>query len=116
MRILIVDDEVDIAETLRDLLELLGHDVEIAFDGAEALQKLEVTVPDVVLSDAMMPVLSGPELITRLRERPQLAHVPVILMSAALRGEEAAKLGARFLRKPFDVRQLTPILDELQRK
>jgi DNA-binding response OmpR family regulator len=114
MRVLIVDDEVDIAETLGDLLALIGYEVDVAFDGATALQKAEAVTPDVIVSDSMMPLLSGPELVAQLRERPQLAQIPVILMSAALRAEEAAKLGARFLRKPFDIKQLTALIEELR--
>jgi CheY-like chemotaxis protein len=115
MRLLIVDDEVDIAETLRDLLELLGYEVDLAFDGADALHKAEQTTPDVILTDAMMPLVTGPELVAHLRQRPALAQIPVILMSAALRAEEAAQLGAWFLRKPFEVRELRAIIDELRR-
>lgn len=115
MRICVVDDEVDIAETLRDLLEVLGHEVDVAFDGAAALEKIEELVPDLIVSDAMMPVMNGPELIAEVRRRPRLERIPVILMSGSLRVDEAERLGVPFLRKPFNLRQLTAALEGLRR-
>jgi CheY-like chemotaxis protein len=94
---------------------VLGHVVEIAFDGAAALEKIEELIPDLIVSDAMMPVMNGPELIAEVRRRPRLERIPVILMSGSLRTEEARRLGVPLLRKPFDLRQLTAALDGLRR-
>ncbi|HEX9954899.1 MAG TPA: PAS domain S-box protein [Allosphingosinicella sp.] len=72
-RALVVDDEPDIAETIRELLEREGFDVTVASDGAAALMALDRDDFDVVLSDLRMPGVSGPEMYARVREiRPQL--------------------------------------------
>jgi CheY-like chemotaxis protein len=68
-----VDDEPDIAATIRELLEREGFDVTVASDGAAALMALDRDDFDVVLSDLRMPGVSGPEMYARVREiRPQL--------------------------------------------
>jgi PAS domain S-box-containing protein len=72
-RALVVDDEADIAETIRELLEREGFDVTVASDGASALMAIDRGEFDVVLSDLRMPGVSGPEMYARVREtRPQL--------------------------------------------
>lgn len=81
-RILIVEDEVDLAELLRDLFELRGYRVSLAFDGREGLAKAVSERPDVVLTDVMMPHLDGVEMIARLRRNPDTRHIPVVAMSA----------------------------------
>jgi PAS domain S-box-containing protein len=71
LKILLVDDELDIAQTLADLLEPEGHQIDIAADGAVALKKLHKTAFDVIISDLRMPVLDGPGLYEALgRELP----------------------------------------------
>jgi PAS domain S-box-containing protein len=73
LRALVVDDEADIADTIRELLEREGFDVTVASDGAAALMALDRDDFDVVLSDLRMPGVSGPEMYERVREiRPQL--------------------------------------------
>jgi signal transduction histidine kinase len=68
-RVLVVDDNVDAAESLADLLRLDGHAVEVAFDGPSALTKLETTSPDVILCDIGMPGMSGYDLAKTIRAR-----------------------------------------------
>lgn len=102
-RILIVDDEQDILEILQMILEMEGHAVDTASTGQQAIDKMSAVVPDLVLSDVMMPVMNGIELLQRLKAHPQHRAIPVILTSAgtidagALRGSDA------FLRKPVDL-------------
>ncbi len=71
LRILLVDDEVEIAQTLADLLEPNGHEVDLAINGAVALDKLHKSNYDVIISDLRMPVMDGPALYNALeRELP----------------------------------------------
>jgi two-component system alkaline phosphatase synthesis response regulator PhoP len=58
-RLLLVDDESDIVDTLRELLEQIGYVVEVAYDGEEGLRKFEANPPDLVLTDIMMPTMTG---------------------------------------------------------
>lgn len=69
LRILLVDDEIELAQTLADLLEPLGHDIDLAANGAIAFEKIEKTGCDVIISDLRMPVLDGPGLYAALAEK-----------------------------------------------
>ena len=102
---LVVDDEADIAETIRELLEREGFDVTVVSDGAAALMALDHGDFDIVLSDLRMPGVSGPEMFERLREiRPQLlsriAFVTGDTLGASM-DEFLRTSGRPVLEKPF---------------
>jgi DNA-binding response OmpR family regulator len=105
--VLVVDDEVDLNNLIRDQLVAEGHTVDQAFTGAEALEAVEKQVPDVVVLDWMLPDLDGLTVCRRLRQN----HVmPIIMLTA--RGEEidrvlGLEVGADdYLTKPFSMREL----------
>ncbi len=106
-RILVVDDEPLITDSLRYSLQREGFEVSVAHDGAEALRAAEADQPDLVVLDAIMPKMGGLEVCRRLRA---VSAVPVIMLTA--RGEEADRvagleLGADdYLAKPFSFREL----------
>jgi CheY-like chemotaxis protein len=116
--LLIVDDEFALVETLKDFLEDAGYRVETAGNGQEGLEAMKRSRPDLVLTDLMMPIMSGKEMISAMRGDPQLASIPVILMSAARRqiamtpGEEFPEFSV-FLRKPFVLQALMDALINL---
>ena len=105
--ILIVDDEISIMKFLRANLETKGYKVRAAMDGAEALQAIEMELPDLVILDIVMPKMDGFEVCQRLREWSQ---IPIIMLSA--RGDEQGKvkcldLGADdYMTKPFGASEL----------
>jgi CheY-like chemotaxis protein len=99
--ILIVDDEIDIAETLQSFLELNGYRVIIAFDGQEALHKVLEQKPDLIITDMMMPRMDGAELIEKIRATPAIKDTRIITMSANQWPHELP-----FFRKPFSPRDL----------
>lgn len=96
--ILVVEDEVDSAEALRILLDLHGYRVLVASNGREGFEAAIANQPDLVLTDVMMPIMDGRELIERMRVHPATRGIPIVAMSAA-----AELDGLRVLRKPFDV-------------
>ena len=108
MRVLVVDDERNIRESLQRLLELEGIDCATASDGAEAVELLKAESFDVIVTDLRMPVMGGQELLERIRDEGQRS--PVIMISAL--GEihdavKALKTGAvDYLIKPFDPDEL----------
>lgn len=109
IRILIADDNADMREYL---VRLLGESwaVEAVADGAEALASAKAKVPDLVLSDIMMPVMDGVALLRELRADPQTREIPVVLVSARA-GEETLLEGLDtgaddYLVKPFSAREL----------
>jgi len=107
IRILIVDDELSIIKFLRATLKAENYEVLTAMDGAEALQNIEMELPDLVILDIMMPKIDGFEVCRRLREWSQ---IPIIMLSA--RGDEGDKvkcleLGADdYITKPFGASEL----------
>lgn len=108
--VLIVDDEPDVLFLLRLTLEHGGYQVEEAPHGGAALELIERLRPDVVITDLMMPVVDGRELIQRLRREAETATLPIMLLSAS----PDARSGAdRVIRKPFDPRQLMSAIKEL---
>ncbi|GMV43804.1 MAG: hypothetical protein AMXMBFR64_55200 [Myxococcales bacterium] len=81
-RILVVEDSPTQAQSLQILLEDAGFQVDLAPDGAVALERLESSIPDLVLSDVVMPELGGHELCRRIRADPRLREIPVILLTS----------------------------------
>jgi len=79
--VLVVDDTPSSLGMLCDTLEGEGYSVLVARDGEAALQRLELTVPDAILMDAVMPGLSGFETCRQIKSNPALAHIPVIFMT-----------------------------------
>jgi DNA-binding response OmpR family regulator len=79
---LVVDDQADCADTLRLLLELAGHDVRVAYDGAIGLDIARVYKPQVIFSDIEMPWMDGAQFATLLRQLPDLAGVIIVAVSA----------------------------------
>jgi putative two-component system response regulator len=109
--ILIAEDNSDIIEVMRDVLETEGYRVTCAPNGREALTAFEHEVPDLIVSDVMMPQLDGFGLLQAVRGHPAGAAVPFLFLSArteAAATAQARRLGADdFLFKPFDADDLT---------
>ena len=108
-RVLVADDNADMRDYLARLLRR-RYDVTAVGDGAAALAAVEKAPPELVLTDVMMPVLDGFELLARAARRPGTRGIPVILLSARA-GEEARVEGLRtgaddYLVKPFSAREL----------
>jgi CheY-like chemotaxis protein len=80
-RILVVDDEPDLRFILRRIFEKAGHEVADAGHGAEALECVRGSPPELVVTDMMMPVMDGRELIRRLRADPATAHIPILAVT-----------------------------------
>jgi CheY-like chemotaxis protein len=113
-RILIVDDELSIVETLSEIVSLEGYDVASAANGMLALAEVRANRPALILLDYMMPVMDGVQLLQRLRADAELKSLPVIMMTAAPLGiPESEKRWDELLLKPFDVAELTRALHRL---
>jgi two-component system response regulator MprA len=111
-RILVVDDEPRVAGLLRDALVELGYGAEIALNGPDALARILVYEPDIVLLDVLMPGMSGVEVLERLRcDHPAVA----VIMVTANQDEAAARaMLARgafdYVPKPFDLRVIERVV------
>src|ERR1700679_2030826 len=106
MRILIVDDEPQIARVLRASLQSNGHEVKVARDGADALEQFRKVEPDLVITDLAMPGMDGIELTKEIRQSSQ---VPIIVLS--VRNNDASKVAALdegaddYITKPFSIQE-----------
>jgi len=103
-RVLVVDDEPMVRETLGQVLADEGYVVDLAVDGEAALELVHAARPDAILLDLMMPGMNGRQFLKALRDEPAYAAVPVLLMTA-VHGLEVnlATLGAsEVVEKPFD--------------
>jgi CheY-like chemotaxis protein len=116
MTVLVIEDDFDLRDALVPVLEYDGHRVVSAANGQEALDRLQTMAnpPSVILLDLMMPVMDGEQFRTEQLRDPNLASIPVVVMSAHSRAEErAARMGAAgCLVKPIDIDTL---LGELRR-
>lgn len=106
--VLIVDDEFGLADIAAGLLADAGFDVAIAINGKLGLASLAARRADLVITDLMMPVMDGPEMIRHIRADPALATIPTILMTALPEaiptGDDA--LHDAVLVKPFSLKEL----------
>ena len=115
MKILIVDDEVHVANVLAESVRLQGHEAVVAISGEEGLALLDQQRPDAVFLDLVMPQMSGLEVLRRIRETyPTLPVIAITGHASAAQIEEAKRLGATdCVVKPFVLNQLNQALGKL---
>jgi CheY-like chemotaxis protein len=106
--VLVVDDEPTISELVTVLLESDGYHVKTAWNGQDALDQLESWQPDLIILDMLMPVMDGAAFLAAQQANPRLRAIPVIGMSASLRGRPIGDgLATRvMLSKPFRIDDL----------
>lgn len=103
-RILVVDDEFDVSQTLAAVLEAQGYQVDIRENGNEALDYLKEKRPDLLLLDLMMPFRSGLEVLREMRGSDKMRTIPVVLMCVVQPTALHRELGySAVLRKPFSI-------------
>jgi CheY-like chemotaxis protein len=115
-RILVVEDDDDIRDTLRDVLVSEGYDVDVAKDGAEALARLQAGEhATLILLDMMMPRMDGETFMAALRGRPELAGIRVVVISGNARARDRADALAAeaCLVKPFELEDLLGVVQRL---
>ena len=114
-KIMIVEDDEELQELYLTMLEEVDCQIVQAFDGVEAMQKLEETRPDVMLLDIILDEMMGDELYMRIKQDPRYAEIPIIIVSV-LPVERCQRLldmdsGTVFLRKPFQRQQLVDAME-----
>ena len=108
--ILTVDDEPDVLFLLRVIFERAGHRVMEAAHGEAALDAIQVERPDVIVTDLMMPVMDGRELLENLKGDPKTASIPVVMLTANPNGALGADL---IMRKPFSNTEIVQQVESL---
>ena len=110
--ILVVDDERDVAEFMRDLLEDNGYGVTVAYDGVEAMEKIRERKPDLILLDLQMPEETGTGLYRKLHTRSDLKHIPVIVVSGLAGRNIAVSKSVTVIDKPPEEKE---VLEEVRK-
>ncbi len=116
-RVLIVDDNADLRSYLSAILTQAGYEVAIARNGAEGFTVAKSAIPDLIVTDLMMPLVSGLDMIRMIRENIKLRGIPIILLTARADEDtrvEGVTLGADiYLSKPFSDRELVAVVRNL---
>jgi CheY-like chemotaxis protein len=115
-KLLLVEDEPALRETLKEILELNDFEVAVASSGLEALEAINARIPDLIVSDIMMPGITGFDLIKKVHEQPKLAEIPFIFLSALASREDQNKgldAGAKgYITKPFKSAELITLIKQ----
>jgi CheY-like chemotaxis protein len=106
-RVLVVDDQRDLADSIALLIEALGHRAQAVYDGFEALAASRMHVPDLMFVDIGMPAMTGYELARAIRRDPQLSDVRLVALTGYGREEDRA----RVLEAGFDLHLTKPVAD-----
>lgn len=116
-RILLIDDEKDLAGVVTLRLETAGYEVVVAYDGQEGIQKARKEKPDLIISDLMLPKIDGYKICRMLKFDEKYRNIPIILFTAKAQ-EEDIKLGKEvgadaYIAKPFEPQVLLDKIKEL---
>jgi DNA-binding response OmpR family regulator len=109
-KILVVDDEVDLVETIRFPLEMEGFNVLVSYNGEDALSQARKENPDLILLDLMLPKLDGYKVCRLLKFDERYKHIPILMLTAKTQ-EKDKQLGKEtganeYITKPFDIDEL----------
>lgn len=120
-KILIVDDEKDLVETVVFQLEQSGYEVISAYDGPEGLEKAKKEKPDLIILDIMMPKMSGDDVARVLKDDEETRDIPILFLTCLAKGvgdmqKPYMSGGNIFLAKPFDVEELLKAIEEILKK
>src|SRR5215831_619689 len=110
--ILIVEDDQDVSQIIKDVIEGQGYRAIVVSNGRDALGVLEEERPALMLIDLFMPVMSGAELLKAIKRNPQLADIPRVIMTAANDQMIGVREDLSVLYKPVDFEALTRLLQQ----
>ena len=113
-KILVVDDEVDLVETVRFPLEMEGFDVLVSYNGEDALNQARKESPDLIILDLMLPKLDGYKVCRLLKFDERYKHIPILMLTAKTQEKDKTlgmETGANeYITKPFDMEELTEMI------
>jgi two-component system alkaline phosphatase synthesis response regulator PhoP len=109
-KILVVDDEVDLVETIRFPLEMEGFNVLVSYNGEDALNQARKEKPDMILLDLMLPKLDGYKICRLLKFDERYKHIPILMLTAKTQEKDkllGKETGAdEYITKPFEIDEL----------
>lgn len=111
-KVLVVDDDAGITLLLQRIIKKKGHEIIIARNGWEGLERAQTELPDLIFTDVRMPDLGGVELADYIRDDPRLAHIPIVILSGTAYLIDLEDTAADdLLTKPFDLKSVYNLLD-----
>jgi len=115
-KILIVEDEADIVETIKFSLEASGYNCSVAFDGMEAIQKVKQDSPDLIILDIMLPKMHGYKVCRLLKFDSRYKNIPIVMLTARAQKEDVntgKETGAdEYMTKPFEMEDLIKLIEK----
>lgn len=116
-KVMVVDDSKTINDMVRNLLEKMGYEVEVAFDGMEALEKVKTLLPDLIVLDVNMPKMDGFRVCRLLKFDRNFRQIPIIMLTARDE-EENIRIGIKtgadlYLTKPIEPEKLIEAVNKL---
>ena len=115
--LLLVDDEIPLVIALANIMEAYGYQVRAMTSGPDCLSAIEEELPALVISDVVMPDMSGPEMLEAVRQRPEYGELPFIFISAFVTGDEESRLRDMplvwYISKPFEINALLDLVAEI---
>lgn len=116
-KVMVVDDSKTINDMVRNLLEKMGYEVEVAFDGMEALEKVKTFLPDLIVLDVNMPKMDGFRVCRLLKFDRNFRQIPIIMLTARDE-EENIRIGIKtgadlYLTKPIEPEKLIEAVNKL---
>lgn len=118
-KIMFVDDERDVVDSVKSILKKGGYDVVTAYSGKECLKKLESEKVDLILLDIMMPEMDGWDVCAKIKENKKTEKIPVVFLTAKTDpiSKGMGKLAsADYIEKPFDIKDLLRRVGTIVRK
>lgn len=118
-KIMFVDDETDVVESVKSILKKGGYGVVTAYSGKECLKKLEYEKVDLILLDIMMPELDGWDVCAKIKENKKTEKIPVIFLTAktdSISKGVGRLASADYIEKPFDIKDLLKRIDIVIKK
>ena len=116
-KILVIDDEPNIVQTLQDRLEMNDYRVVTASNGREGLEKASSEKPDIILLDVIMPIMDGHEMLEHLRKSEDGKDISVIMLTARSQNQDIARANAcgidDYIVKPFDLSELLEKIENI---
>ncbi len=114
---LLIEDDRDVATLFRHVMDMAGYRAEIVYDGVEAMKRLAVLQPDLVLLDLQLPGISGVEILQKMRADERMKTIPVVVVTAYAYYAKSLPIEPDlFLLKPVDIHDLTSLVQRLRDK
>ncbi len=116
LNVLVVEDDADIRNLLKDQIEDKGCKVRVATNGSAGLRRVQQQIPDLMFVDIMMPVMDGIEFIAELKKSPKTSRIPIVLLTAVSTPSitmRAIEMGVKFrLTKPWELSELDFVFEQ----